>query len=321
MERIVSQEERIRRAEEIVALRRMARDGYRDERIYNRKDSSIKDEPPTRKNFVIRKMIKQIIVCLAIYTVFFVVKNQNFIFSQDFINKTKEVLSYDVNFMELYNNGMLLIQQNNNNQEEENSGAVEEKNKEKEEGKQEKIKEDKDTAIDKKEEKTEDKIKEEKEETKKTSKEDTKKEPVKELSQMEKDAKYVKEKFSIVKPTEGFVSSEFGEREQTSPVVTEVHKGIDIGANTGTKIVAAMDGVVDIATTSSSYGNYIQITNRDVTTIYAHCNKLYVEVGEKVKKGQKIAEVGSTGASTGPHLHFEIKVSNRHINPRLVIKF
>lgn len=319
MERIVSQEERIRRAEEIVALRRMARDGYRDERIYNRKDTSTKNESPKRKNFVIRKMIKQIIVCLAIYTVFFVVKNQNFIFSQDFINKTKEVLSYDVNFMELYNNGMLLIQQNNNNQEEKNSEVVEKVDKE--DTKKEETKNEEEKDKDKKEEKEKSDEKTEKEESNKTSKEDTKKETVKELSQMEKDANYVKEKFSIIKPTEGFISSEFGEREQTSPVVTEVHKGIDIGANTGTKIVAAMDGVVDIATTSSSYGNYIQITNKDVTTIYAHCNKLFVEAGEKVKKGQKIAEVGSTGASTGPHLHFEIKVSNRHINPRLVIEF
>lgn len=319
MERIVSQEERIRRAEEIVALRRMARDGYRDERFYNRKDTPIKDDSSKRKNFVIRKMIKQIIVCLAIYTVFFVVKNQNFIFSQDFINKTKEVLSYDVNFMELYNNGMLLIQQNNNNQEEKNSEVVEKDNKDKEEAQKAETKKEEEKEKDKKEEKSEEKT--EKEESNKTSKEDTKKETVKELSQMEKDAKYIKEKFSIIKPAEGFISSEFGEREQTSPVVTEVHKGIDIGANTGTKIVAAMDGVVDIATTSSSYGNYIQITNKDVTTIYAHCNKLYVEAGEKVKKGQKIAEVGSTGASTGPHLHFEIKVSNRHINPRLVIEF
>lgn len=320
MERIVSQEERIRRAEEIVAFRRMAREGYRDERLYNRKDTPIKDDSSKRKNFVIRKMIKQIIVCLAIYTVFFVIKNQNFIFSQDFINKTKEVLSYDVNFMELYNNGMLLIQQNNNNQEEKNSGVVEKNDKDKEETKQEETKKEEQKEKDKKEEKekTEEKAKEA---SNKTSKAENKKETVKELSQMEKDAKYIKEKFSIIKPTEGFVSSEFGEREQTSPVVTEVHKGIDIGANTGTKIVAAMDGVVDIATTSSSYGNYIQITNKDVTTIYAHCNKLYVEAGKKVKKGQKIAEVGSTGASTGPHLHFEIKVSNRHINPRLVIEF
>lgn len=323
MERIVSQEERIRRAEQIVELRRSARDNYGDNRLYNRRDTA-ETELPQRKNLVLRKMIKQIIICLALYTVFFIIKNQNFIFSQEFINKTKEILSYDVNFIEVYNNGVSFFQ-GKYNSEQEGQGAIVEENDEDKSNEEENKEEKQDKEEENKEEKEETKEEEETEEkeekgTKETSKDD-KEENEEELSQMEKDAKYVKKEFSLVKPVEGVVSSEFGDREETSPVVTEVHKGIDIAANTGTEIKASMDGVVDIATTSSTYGKYIQISNGDVKTIYAHCNKLYVKQGEKVKKGQEIAEVGSTGATTGPHLHFEIKVSDRHINPRLVIEF
>ena len=314
MERIVSQEERIRRAEEIVALRRSARDNYGVDRLYTRRDTAETELPP-KKNFIIKRMFKQIIICLILYTIFFVVKNQNFIFSQEFINKTQEILSYDVNFVELYNTGISFFQNQYNSEQENQGGAVEQSSEEKvndEENKEEKQEEEK--KEDDEKNKTEEKGSEDTNETEKTETEE-------ELSQMEKDAKYVKEKLALIKPVEGVISSEFGDREETSSVVTEEHKGIDIAANTGAKIVAAMDGVVDIATTSSTYGKYIKLTNEDITTIYAHCSKLYVKEGEKVKKGQEIAEVGSTGASTGPHLHFEIKVSDRHINPRLVIEF
>lgn len=304
MERILSQEERIRRAEEIAALRRSARDNYGIDKLYTKIDTAERELLP-KKHFIIKRMFKQIIICLILYTIFFVVKNQNFIFSQEFIKKTQEILSYDVNFVELYNTGISFLQ-NQYNSEQENQGESIDDNSEEKVNDEEKQDEEKN--------KTEEEESEDSNKTEKTEIEE-------DLSQMEKDAKYVKEKIALIKPVEGVVSSEFGDREETSSVVTEEHKGIDIAANTGTKIVAAMDGVVDIATTSSTYGKYIKLTNEDITTIYAHCSKLYVKKGEEVKKGQEIAEVGSTGASTGPHLHFEIKVSDRHINPRLVIEF
>ncbi len=306
MERILSQEERIRRAEAIAALRRSTRDNYGTDKLYTRIDTAERELLP-KKHFIIKRMLKQIIICLILYTIFFVVKNQNFIFSQEFIKKTQEILSYDVNFVELYNTGISFLQ-NQYNSEQENQGEL--------------IEEDSEEKVNDKEKQDEEKNKtgeEKSEDSNETEKTETKTEE--EVSQMEKDAKYVTEKLALIKPVEGVVSSEFGDREETSSVVTEEHKGIDIAANTGTKVVAAMDGVVDIATTSSTYGKYIKLTNEDITTIYAHCSKLYVKKGEEVKKGQEIAEVGSTGASTGPHLHFEIKVSDRHINPRLVIKF
>lgn len=66
-------------------------------------------------------------------------------------------------------------------------------------------------------------------------------------------------------------------------------------------------------------GNHLKIVNGDVTIIYAHCNKLYVKQGEKIKQGQEIAEVGSTGNSTGPHLHFEIRKGERLVDPQKII--
>ena len=99
------------------------------------------------------------------------------------------------------------------------------------------------------------------------------------------------------------------------------HKGIDIAAKVGKKIKSATDGQVKEASYNSEYGNYIKIKNKNVLTVYAHCKKLKVSKGKIVKKGDVIATVGSTGKSTGPHLHFEIRLSGRYINPRYVIEF
>ena len=99
------------------------------------------------------------------------------------------------------------------------------------------------------------------------------------------------------------------------------HKGIDIAAKKGTKIKAAISGQVEEASSNSEYGNYIKIKKGEILTVYAHCKKLKVSKGDKVKQGDVIATVGSTGKSTGPHLHFEIRLSGRYINPRLVINF
>lgn len=284
MERVLSQEERIRRAEQIVELRRNARDTYRNDNFYARRKENIEIGASQKRNFVIRSMVKQICICLIIYTIFFVIKNQNFIFSEQFIAKAKEILSYDVNFIEVYNNGVTFLQEKYNSEYEE----------------REKIKNgEENNKNDTEKEEVKSENKDEKEKTKEEEKKNEEKnEDKKEVSQTEKDIKYIKDKYSLIKPVSGTVSSEFGHREDSNPIVTEEHKGIDIAANRGTKIVAAMEGVVDIATTSSSYGKYIQITNGEVKTIYAHCNELYVKKGDKVKSGQKIAEVGSTGETT-----------------------
>ena len=82
-----------------------------------------------------------------------------------------------------------------------------------------------------------------------------------------------------------------------------------------------MTGTVTVAEENSEYGKFIKIENGEVMTVYAHCKSLKVKKGDKVKIGQTIATVGSTGHSTGPHLHFEIRLSGRYINPRYIIDF
>ena len=135
------------------------------------------------------------------------------------------------------------------------------------------------------------------------------------------DDEYIKTNFSLIKPVEGVVSSEFGLRDVANPIVSKNHTGIDIAANTGTVIKAAMDGTVTVSSTVGEYGYHIKITNGDVSTLYAHCSKLYVKEGDVITKGQEIAEVGSTGNSTGPHLHFEIMRGDTYINPRNILEF
>ena len=92
----------------------------------------------------------------------------------------------------------------------------------------------------------------------------------------------------------GWISSEFGEREPTSSIVSAYHKGIDIAANIGTPIIASTDGKVIISKYSPSYGNYIMIENEEIKTVYAHCSELLASDGDEVKQGQEIAKVGAT---------------------------
>lgn len=82
-----------------------------------------------------------------------------------------------------------------------------------------------------------------------------------------------------------------------------------------------MDGKVIEARNSSTYGNYIMIEKGELRTVYAHCSKLLVKKGKEVKKGEEIAKVGATGNATGPHLHFEVRINDNRINPRLILDF
>ncbi len=89
----------------------------------------------------------------------------------------------------------------------------------------------------------------------------------------------------------------------------------------GTDVHSAMSGHVIKATESKTYGKYIIIEDGDMQTVYAHCRELLVNEGEYVEQGKVIAKSGSTGYSTGPHLHFEIRINDNTINPREVLKF
>lgn len=117
------------------------------------------------------------------------------------------------------------------------------------------------------------------------------------------------------------ISSGFGMRKHPVLGYSKMHKGMDFAAPTGTPIYAAGDGTVEYAGRFSSYGNYIKVRhNSKLKTAYAHLHKIRsgVSVGSRVKQGQIIGYVGTTGRSTGPHLHYEIMVNNVAVNPRSV---
>lgn len=117
--------------------------------------------------------------------------------------------------------------------------------------------------------------------------------------------------------TSSYITSPYGTR--THPVTGQLktHTGIDIGAGMGTNIFAAADGNVIVSGwNSGGYGNYVVIDHGGgITTLYAHCSSLLVSAGQRVTRGQVIARVGSTGISTGPHLHFEVLKNGAHTDP------
>lgn len=115
-------------------------------------------------------------------------------------------------------------------------------------------------------------------------------------------------------PVSGRITSRFGVNES---IRDHSHGGLDIGAANGTPIVAAADGVVKLAQYNGGYGNLVIISHGNgVETYYGHCSKLYVSAGQSVSAGEKIAAVGSTGHSTGNHLHFEVRVNGTQVNPQ-----
>ena len=135
------------------------------------------------------------------------------------------------------------------------------------------------------------------------------------------ESEFIKEKFDLIKPISGTVTSSFGERESDNKKIAGFHTGTDIAAINGTDIVSAVDGEVILVSDQGDYGKHIKIQNSDLITLYAHCSKILVSEGTEVKKGEKIAEVGSTGNSTGPHLHFEMIYQNKKIDPEEIFEF
>jgi len=120
---------------------------------------------------------------------------------------------------------------------------------------------------------------------------------------------------AFITPSRGIVTSGFGER------WGKLHCGLDIGALSGSPILAALDGVVSYSGWEQGYGNTITINHpNNIVTLYGHCSKLDVVIGQYVKKGDIIGAVGSTGNSTGPHLHFEVRVNGVAVNPTGYLK-
>ncbi len=288
MERTMSVEEKIRRAEQIYERRKQGSDKQIATLSVNNEKKDIR---------LLKKMIVQILICISIYLVIYFINNSEYVFSKDFINKINEILSYDVNFMDLYNT--IKDQYNKiivNNKEQEQP----EQTKEQEENT------------------TQDGIGGAVEDLQNTS--DVKEETTKELSQSEQDIINVKNTTTFIKPIEGIISSKYGQRDTATGRVPKNHTGTDIAANLGTKIKSATDGEVVLASEEGDYGKHLKIQIGEVSIIYAHCNNLYVKQGDKVTQGQEIAEVGSTGNSTGPHLHFEIRISERTVDPQSILE-
>lgn len=124
----------------------------------------------------------------------------------------------------------------------------------------------------------------------------------------------------ITVPVHGEITSEYGNR--TNPVSGEylMHSGVDIAASQGTEIRAAYSGIVSEVGSNSVGGNYISLVHKDGSeTLYCHCSKIIAEKGDVIRAGETIALVGSTGRSTGPHLHFEITVDGNTEDPLLYL--
>ena len=117
-----------------------------------------------------------------------------------------------------------------------------------------------------------------------------------------------------VTPIEGTITSRYG---VSSSIRKSTHTGLDIAATSGTPIKVVAAGTVIAASYDGSYGKLVKVDHGNgVETWYAHTSKMYVKVGEQVEAGDVIAAVGSTGNSTGPHLHLEIRVNGEHVNPQ-----
>ena len=117
-----------------------------------------------------------------------------------------------------------------------------------------------------------------------------------------------------VLPINGTITSRYG---VSSRIRSSAHTGLDIAAPSGTPIKVVSDGTVTCASYNGSYGNLVKVDHGNgIETWYAHTSKMYVTVGQKVTAGDVIAAVGSTGNSTGAHLHLEIRINGQHVNPQ-----
>lgn len=123
-------------------------------------------------------------------------------------------------------------------------------------------------------------------------------------------------------PVMGHLTSEYGYRDHPVSGRYLFHGGIDIGGQNGDPIGAFAAGTVEYTGKDDSYGLYLQVDHGNgVKSFYAHCSKVVVKKGQKVALGEKVAEIGSTGTSTGPHLHLELKFNKMHLNPIYYVDF
>lgn len=120
-----------------------------------------------------------------------------------------------------------------------------------------------------------------------------------------------------IAPARGLLTSGFGSREDPFTGGNSMHSGLDIATREGAEVISPASGVVIFAGEKAAYGNCIVVDHgRDITTLFGHLQTMLVKPGDKVERGQHIGKVGSTGRSTGPHLHYEVRVNSVPVNPR-----
>ena len=261
MERAISEMEKIRRAEEIYAKRRNLNDTVE----IDRKPKSI------------YKYLFQGLVLFNIIITVVAVQNSKYIFTENFI---KQVSSYNINLKEKIEK---ILTPDSNKLENEKSITKE--------NNAQNIEQPVENS-------TQDSVQEavpgESNNVQGATLVENEVAPPKELSQIEQDAIFIKENYSVILPISGTKTSGFGNRDSENLVVTPYHTGVDIAAVKGTVINSATTGTVTWVSNKGDYGKHLKICTDNFTVLYAHCSKIYVSEGDQITQGQPIAEVGST---------------------------
>lgn len=282
MDRILNDDEKIRRAEE----------------IYFRRNNKIPAKKITNTKSVCglkNKMLLNLLIMFNLAVIVFAFQNKDDIFKVEFLEKLNTYnLNIGIKIKELLKNGEI--------SEDNDMGTVENEEPNYDSSNNEEI-------IN-----TENNIEE--------NVVENLEEKISSISEMEIDINNLKSAYSFIKPLSNYqVSSGFGARESEYQNVSGYHTGIDLAAESGKTINASMEGIVDLVSKEGDYGKHIKIRSNNVTTLYAHCSKILVKEGQIIAQGQPIAQVGSTGNSTGPHLHFEIRIDSRFVDPSKIIEF
>lgn len=301
MERAISEMEKIKRAEEIYSRRRNS--DYTENKTQVKQPKSI------------YKILFQFIVLINIAIIIVAFQNREYIFSVDFINKMNE---YNINLKEKFE-GLLTA---NKQEDIEKQAKNETESQSKSNVENQESQDNQNGQNNQSDQNNQDNSNGQVEQTSSANVEQAilvENEAPVQLSQMELDVNEISRNFSFILPINGTKTSGFGERESSNPIVTPNHTGVDIAASKGTVIKSATSGKVTQVSSQGAYGKHLRVSIGDLTVLYAHCNKIYVSEGQEVSQGQDIAEVGSTGNSTGPHLHFEVIYQDRLVDPGLIL--
>ena len=280
MERILNDEEKIRRAEEIYYRR-----NNQNINISGRKSTkTLKEKGNMRIKFFLN-----LLLMFNIAVIIFSIQNKDYIFTQEFIGKLNE---YNINLGAKVTEFFSKILADETKKENNKDVNIVNENSE---------------TVSNLEENSQKIVANENLESS--------------LNEMDLDVENLKNAYSFINPITGIVSSKFGSRESEYQKVTGYHTGVDVAAEEGTIIRASMEGIVELVSSEGDYGNHINIRNNNVSTLYAHCSKIFVKEGQIVGQGQEIGAVGNTGNSTGPHLHFEIRIDDRFVDPLKILSF